>query len=76
MVLQSALDGQGVALGILEFIERDLASGALLRPFQLAVRPTAAYYLIKRNVGRYRPEVDDVMIWLRDQIDGYRDSTQ
>jgi LysR family glycine cleavage system transcriptional activator len=33
LILQAALDGQGVALGILPFVLEELANGRLLRPF-------------------------------------------
>ena len=68
LVLQTALDGQGVALGILPFIEPDIAAGRLQRPFQLAVDPGRAYYLIHRKDGLGKPAIEQVKRWLMDQI--------
>jgi LysR family glycine cleavage system transcriptional activator len=44
--LQAAMAGQGVALGTLPFIDDELAAGRLVRPFDLAVEPQRAYYLV------------------------------
>lgn len=68
LVLQTALDGQGVALGILPFVEDDLEAGRLIRPFALAVDPGQAYYLIYRKARLQRPAVKQVRDWLRKQI--------
>lgn len=68
LVLQTALDGQGVALGILPFVEEDLVSGKLTRPFDLAIDPGQAYYLIYRKSSLDKPAVDLVRQWLMAQI--------
>jgi LysR family glycine cleavage system transcriptional activator len=68
LVLQTVLDGQGIALGILPFIEADLASGRLLRPFELAVDPGKAYYLIYRKSRLDKQAVNSVRRWLSAQI--------
>jgi LysR family transcriptional regulator, glycine cleavage system transcriptional activator len=46
VLLQSAIAGQGVALGHLPFVQDDLTAGRLVRPFELAVSSQRAYYLI------------------------------
>ena len=68
LVLQAALAGQGVALGILPFVEQDLASGRLQRPFELAIDPGKAYYLIHRKASLRNPAVKKVRDWLLAQI--------
>ena len=68
LVLQTALDGQGVALGILPFIVQDLAGGRLLRPFELAIDPGKAYYLIYRKHSLDKRAVAAVKNWLTQQI--------
>lgn len=68
LVLQAALDGQGVALGILPFVEEDLLSGKLRRPFDLAIDPGQAYYLIYRKTSLVKPAVDALRQWLMAQI--------
>jgi LysR family glycine cleavage system transcriptional activator len=68
LVLQTTLDGQGVALGILPFIDSDLAAGRLLRPFELAIDPGKAYYLIYRDSSLDKAAVNSVKNWLLAQI--------
>lgn len=68
LVLQAALDGQGIALGILPFIEDDLNQGRLIRPFELAIEPDEAYYLIYRKKALSNPAVKFVRDWLLEQV--------
>lgn len=68
LVLQTALDGQGVALGILPFVEEDLQRGSLLRPFDLAIDPGKAYYLIHRKSSLEQAAIKSVRDWLLTQI--------
>ena len=68
LVLQAALDGQGVALGILPFVEDDLSQGRLIRPFELTIEPDEAYHLIYRKKALSNPAIKTVRDWLLDQI--------
>ena len=74
LVLQAALDGQGIALGILPFIEEDLRAGNLLRPFELAIDPGLAYYLIGRKSSIRKNSVKLVRDWLLQQNQASDDS--
>lgn len=69
LVLQTTLNAQGVALGILPFVEDDIASGRLTRPFELAIDPERAYYLIYRKSSLRKPAVGKVRDWLLRQRD-------
>ena len=64
LVLQTTLNGQGVSLGILPFIEEDLRSGKLIRPFDLSIEPELSYYLIYRKNNLDNPAVESVRDWL------------
>ena len=64
LVLQTTLNGQGVALGILPFVEEDLQSGKLIRPFDLSIDPDLSYYLIYRKNNLDNPAVESVRDWL------------
>ena len=64
LVLQTTLNGQGVALGILPFVEEDLQSGKLIRPFDLSIDPDLSYYLIYRKKDLDKPAVRSVRDWL------------
>ena len=63
VVLQAALEGQGVALGTLPLIADDLAAGRLLQPFELTVTPAEAYHLALPQ-GPLTPELAQLRDWL------------
>ena len=69
LVLQTTLNGQGVALGILPFVEDELKGDRLIRPFGLAVDPGKAYYLIYAESRLRNPAVKRVRDWLLEQIE-------
>jgi DNA-binding transcriptional LysR family regulator len=60
LVLQTTLNGQGVALGILPFVEEDLLTGKLIRPFDHSIDPDLSYYLIYRKKDLEKPAVESV----------------
>jgi LysR family glycine cleavage system transcriptional activator len=64
VLLQAALAGQGAALGIVPFIEDELSAGRLIRPFDLAIDPGEAYYLITPEGALDRAAVGLVRDWL------------
>ena len=70
LILQAALDGQGVALGILPFVQEELSSGRLVRPFELSIDPGQAYYLLYRKNTLEKPAVKTVRDWLVEQVRG------
>ncbi|MEM7207582.1 MAG: LysR substrate-binding domain-containing protein [Pseudomonadota bacterium] len=65
--LQTALTGQGIALGILPFVEDDVNAGRLCRPFALAVNPEHAYFLIYDKKQLAKRAVATVREWLLEQ---------
>ena len=65
VLLQAALSGRGVALGVLPFIEDDLARGRLVRPFTTSVDPGDAYFLIYRPGALAKDATAAVRTWLR-----------
>jgi len=58
------LSGQGVALGVLPFVEADIAEGRLVRPFELSIVPEESYYLIYQKGSIRKPKVKTVRDWL------------
>lgn len=46
MMVQAAIDGQGIALGRRSIVEGALAAGDLVRLFDIAVRAEQSYYLV------------------------------
>lgn len=67
VVLQAAIDGQGVALGVLPMIEDDLAAGRLVKLDDRTVEPSRAYHLMVP--GRTAPSaaVERVRHWLLEE---------
>jgi LysR family glycine cleavage system transcriptional activator len=57
LVIQAAVEGQGVALGNTSLVGDDLAAGRLVRPFDLSLQasPRFAYYLVSPRATADRP---------------------
>jgi LysR family glycine cleavage system transcriptional activator len=70
LILQAALDGQGVALGILPFVQEEISNGRLVRPFELSIDSGQAYYLLYRKSMLEKPAVKTVRDWLVEQVRG------
>lgn len=66
VALQAAISGQGVALGILEFIEDDLTTGRLVAPLNRSVVLSRAYHLLVRRKSLKTPHIAAVHTWLKD----------
>lgn len=66
-VIQAAIEGQGVSLGIFPFVERELNAGTLIKPFDIELKPTRSFYLLAKHSGERTPEVASVIRWLLDQ---------
>ena len=61
---QAAMDGLGVALGDAPLVEPDLAAGRLVRPFNIKVPPSAAYYIVALEESWDRPKIKGFREWL------------
>ena len=72
MVLQAAVDGQGVALGRSALALDDLAAGRLVRPFEFSLPTEYAYYILCPERTTNRPSIKTFRDWLLKQAD--RDS--
>ncbi len=66
-IIQAAISGQGVALGMTPLINEHLRSGALVAPFDKSICTSRAYFLIKSGVAAHRPAVDEFVGWLLDE---------
>jgi LysR family glycine cleavage system transcriptional activator len=67
MVMQAALEGQGVSLGTFPFVDRELKAGKLVKPFDIELKPTRSFYLLAKPSSERTPEVASVIRWLLDQ---------
>ncbi len=64
MVLQAAVDGQGVALGRSALALDDLAAGRLVRPFEFSLPAEYAYYILCPERTANRPNIKTFREWL------------
>ena len=67
MVMQAAIEGQGVSLGIFPFVDQELKAGKLVKPFDIELKPTRSFYLLAKPSSERTPEVASVIRWLLDQ---------
>ncbi len=64
MLVQAAVEGQGVAMGRLSLAEGDLAAGRLIKPFDLELRSQYSYYLTIPPGALDRPKVRAFREWV------------
>ena len=64
MAIQAAMHGEGVALGRSSLIEDELASGQLVRLFDLKLKADLAYYIVYPPRAIERPMVQAFRDWL------------
>jgi LysR family glycine cleavage system transcriptional activator len=74
MVVEAAVQAQGVALVRLSLAADDLAAGRLIMPFpRVEKTPTGrSYYLVTTRVSAPRPELSAFCTWLRREIGSLR----
>ncbi len=68
MMLQAAIDGQGVALGRSALAAADIAAGRLVRPFELSRPFRFAYWLVCPQTSAERPKVAAFRGWLLEEV--------
>lgn len=72
LAVQFALDGYGAALARDPLLNRDLASGALIRLFDVNVTPHFAYYLARDAARTPHRDAEILMNWLKNIEAGSR----
>jgi len=77
-LIQAAVAGQGVALGISPLVRRHIGQGQLVAPFTQRFASPRAYYLITSPRAQGRQEVRDFVAWLLGaaQLDGETHGSQ
>jgi LysR family transcriptional regulator, glycine cleavage system transcriptional activator len=68
MALEAAASGQGVALARRLFAEHDLASGRLVRLFDIEVEDVYGYFLAWRIGSRLAPPAEAFRDWVRGEL--------
>ena len=69
VLIQAAIDGQGIALGSSAFIQDLLDSGRLVRPFDIALENRNAYYVVCPPSHLKNPAVRAFKDWLLSLVD-------
>lgn len=64
LVLQAAVDGQGVALGRSALAAADLEAGRLVKPFDISLPAVFAYYLVCPEATADHPKIASFRSWL------------
>lgn len=67
LVLQAAIEGQGVALARTVLVEEDLRRGRLRRPFKLSVPSDLAYYIVVPEGRPDTPKIAAFREWLLEE---------
>lgn len=67
MVLQAAMDCQGVALTRTQLVIDDLKAGRLVKPLQDKIRANEAYYLVCLSEAMEMPKVAAFRAWMLDE---------
>lgn len=65
MLLQAAIDGQGVALARSLVAAQDLESGLLKRPFEVSIPSKHSHYFVCRNGQETERHVEQFLDWIR-----------
>ncbi len=64
MVIDAAIDGQGVALARTTLAASDLISGRLVRPFEIALRLAKSYWIVCPKATAALPKIGLFRDWL------------
>ncbi|NQV84612.1 MAG: transcriptional regulator GcvA [Rhodospirillales bacterium] len=67
LVVRSAIIGDGVGLGRSQLVADDLASGRLVKPFEISVPSSWAYYIVSAPGYANRPKVKAFREWALEQ---------
>ena len=68
LVLAAASAGQGIAMGDELSCRQALDTGRLIRPFDLAIRSSRAYYFVTEHHRSGNPAIDALADWLKSRL--------
>ena len=68
VALQAAINGAGVALGSFPFVEPEVASGILIKPFDIDLVPSRSYYILTKPQANPNPDILVFIDWLKEEI--------
>ena len=64
VLLQAAIEGQGVALASEPLVRADLRAGRLVKPFEIELPVELGFYLVCPETYKQRPAIQAIMNWL------------
>lgn len=64
LVIEAAMDGQGVGLSRMALAEAELAAGRLVQPFDLVIPSELAYYIVYPEARARQPKIAAFRDWL------------
>src|SRR3954470_6791601 len=64
MLIDAAIDGQGVALARTALAASDLISGRLVRPFELSLKLSKTYWIVCPKAASAKPKISTFRDWL------------
>lgn len=64
LMIEAAIEGQGIALAFKSLIGRELAEGRLVCPFDLPLEPASWYYLLTPREWAQRPKIRAFREWV------------
>ncbi|HEX7046040.1 MAG TPA: transcriptional regulator GcvA [Gammaproteobacteria bacterium] len=67
VVLQAAIEGQGVALASPPLVHADLRAGRLVRPFTVDIPVELSFYMVCESGRESSPELAPFLDWLREE---------
>ena len=68
MAVQSAIEGDGIALARSQLVKDDIARGHLVRPFDISQPSKFAYYIIYPLDRPVSPQMAVFILWLQEQV--------
>ncbi|MDP7652346.1 MAG: transcriptional regulator GcvA [Rhodospirillales bacterium] len=69
MVIDAAVEGQGVALARSVLATADLLSGRLVQPFDVTIPADFAYYIVCPKIPAERPKISTFRTWLLNEAE-------
>ncbi len=68
MLIQAAIEGQGIALAATIFAEKDIQAGRLVQPFSMSMPIDFSYYLVTTPNRAKLPRVTIFKNWILQQL--------
>src|SRR5579863_9868559 len=70
VLIQAAIEGQGVALASAPLVQAELAAGRLVKPFQINLPVELAFYAVHPKSRAGDPTLQLILDWLREEAQG------